>query len=303
LMLLQAMSMAFLNNWVVINIPEGQDLIIAHSSYRPLPQTSDGQQLYTQPDLTSALLKRIAQSNKEVLSKLTLAHQHPDFPTPLQENLSLYRLADRGVSNPSEAVDVFAALWKELTVPAANQPQPRPPILVSIDGLNHVMTQSAYRAADYSKIHAHQFTLIRHFLSLLFGKKDVTLGPAGGMVLGATSGSNMPGNYTLDIALKQLGARTSTPPIAADSPDFPLPEPYQKLDKRVMDMFNTEEGALQLKKLEGLSKAEAKGLLNYFARSGLLRTKITDEVVAEKWSLSSGGLVGFVEQAAVRTRA
>ena len=293
------------------NLAPAQDLTIAHSSYRPLPPTQDGQQLYTQPDLTATLLKRIAESNREVLSTLTLAHSHPDFPEPLQSNISLDRLADRGASNPPEAPTIFSALWKELTVPSPNpDSQPRPPLLISIDGLNQLMTTTAYRAADFSPIHAHQFTLIQHFLSLLFaqqGTNTPTLGPAGCIILAATTGSNAPANYTLDISLSQLAAASRPARISPSSPDFPLPEPYRKLDPRVLDLFSpniqsSAESGLQYQRVEGLSKAEARGLLEYFARSGLLREKITDEVVSEKWSLSGGGIVGYVERAAGRVR-
>jgi small subunit ribosomal protein S29 len=51
-----------------------------------------------------------------------------------------------------------------------------------------------------------------------------------------------------------------------------------------------------------LSKAEAKGLMEYYAMSGVLRGSVTERFVSEKWSLSGGGIIGELESAAVRTR-
>ena len=337
LLLLQAMAMGFLNQWIVITVPEGkrnsersycdfiltipsaQEFTIAHSSYKPASKAAgDEEQLYTQPHLTSDLLKRIVKANKTVLSKLSLVHEHPDFPVPLQQNMSLDRLADRGVNNPNDAPAVFNALWKELTVPGAEGSQSRPPVMVCIDSINHWMTDTAYRAPDYTKIHAHQFALVRHFLHLLFKSPSApTLGPSGGMILGATSGSNIPSNEGLEIALKELSSVTRGEP---DSSLERLPEvakfransPYNKLDNKVLQLFSTKATSLsdapyndnvQFREVSGLSRAETRGFLEYFARSGLLRAKITDELVAEKWSLSSNGLVGYVEKAAARMTA
>jgi small subunit ribosomal protein S29 len=80
----------------------------------------------------------------------------------------------------------------------------------------------------------------------------------------------------------------------------PMPKwnPYAPFDDRVGKSL---EG-VEAHKVEGLSKTEAKGLMEYYAMSGVLRNSVTERLVSEKWSLSGGGIIGELERATVRTR-
>jgi small subunit ribosomal protein S29 len=55
-------------------------------------------------------------------------------------------------------------------------------------------------------------------------------------------------------------------------------------------------------KLQGITKDEAKGVMEYYARSGLFREAVTDGAVSEKWTLAGSGIIGELEKASVRAR-
>ena len=77
-------------------------------------------------------------------------------------------------------------------------------------------------------------------------------------------------------------------------------DPFKKYDERVLGVF--QRGGMQVKRMEGLSKEEARGLMEYWARSGVVRHTVDEGYVGEKWSLSGGGCVGELERAVVRMR-
>ncbi|KAI9814793.1 MAG: 37S ribosomal protein S23 mitochondrial [Pycnora praestabilis] len=283
MMMLQSMAMAFVRGWIVISIPEGQDLTIGHTEYSPLPNTKPPQ--YVQKTYTAQFLSQIFKANQPILSTLRLSQKH-DLPIPLQSNISLDRLADLGARDPDIAWPVFEALWAELTALTTVQHN-RPPLLLALDGLSHAMRVTAYRAADSSFIHAHDLVLIRHFLTYLSGTKTL---PNGGAILAATSGSNNPSTPSLTLALRQQEAR------AAGNTDIPQASPFETIDQRVMDSLKNVE----VSRLKGLSREEARGLMEYYAASGVLRQTVNEQLISEKWTLAGGGIVGELERSTVR---
>ncbi|MCJ1400335.1 37S ribosomal protein S23 mitochondrial [Xylographa trunciseda] len=310
-MLLQAMTMAFLQNWVVINFPEGQDLTIGHTEFGPLPGSSPP--VYHQKTYTAALLSRIARANP-ILSTLRLSQSHPSFPTPLQPNMSLDRLALLGASDPDIAHAVFLALWAELSVPSTRE-HPRPKILLALDNLAHVMRNSAYKSPSFTPIHSHDLALVRFFTDHLSGAAAL---PNGGMVLAATSESNQPTIVTLQFKLKQMEVAQNPASIAAlpspiqpfltatgqDYDPVPRPQPFVRYDERVMQVLGgpSPQGGIEVQRLKGLSREEARGLMEYWARSGMMRKEVSEGLVGEKWTVSGGGVVGELEKGCVRMR-
>ncbi|MCJ1281935.1 37S ribosomal protein S23 mitochondrial [Xylographa opegraphella] len=308
-MLLQAMTMAFLQNWVVINFPEGQDLTIGHTEYGPLPGTSPP--LYQQKTYTAALLSRLARANP-ILTTLQLSQPHPSFPTPLQPNLSLHQLALLGASDPEIAHAVFLALWTELSAPSSTT-HPRPKLLLALDGLAHVMRPSAYMSPAFTPIHAHDLALVRFFTDHLAGTPPL---PNGGLVLAATSASNHPTVPTLLFKLRQIEI-AKDPALAPPSPvqpfltataqqhdPVPRPVPFVRYDDRVMGVLGGPgpEGGIEVRRLQGLGREEARGLMEYWARSGMMRQEVSERLVGEKWTVSGGGVVGELERGCVRVR-
>ncbi|KAI9697663.1 MAG: 37S ribosomal protein S23 mitochondrial [Candelina mexicana] len=302
MMLLQAMAMAYLKGWIVINIPEGSyppnhyhtsvsnkpgkahDLTLGTTSYSPLPNTTPTK--YIQPNYLASLLARIVRANRRLLSTLFLSRTH-NLSFPLQSNISLDRLANLGANDPDIAWPIFQTLWSELTTPASEAVK-RPPILLAMDGLSHFMRDSAYRDADFNPIHAHDLALVEHLMTYLSGTKTL---PNGGAIFAATSGSNRPSTPTLSLALKQAEAR-------AAGTDIPQPSPFETQDQRVLDALK----GVEVVRLGGLTREEARGLMEYYAASGAMRQVVDERLVSEKWTLAGGGIVGELEKGTVRMR-
>ena len=298
LLLLQAMGLAYMNKWVVLNIPEAQDITIGQSSYAPMQSIdSKKEQLYVQPEMTVQLLSRAAYSNDKVLSSLKVAHKHTIPEVRTSFDMSLKDLALAGAETPSYAWAVWQAFWKELTVPV--EKAARPPVLIAIDGLDHWMTTSKYRSAAYELVHAHQLALVRQFVNVLFSQPSGESLPNGGMIIAATSGSNSPTLPDFSLLLRQLKARQSGMQVTDEG--FPMPEPYRNIDQHVTNLIGAAEKP-ELVTLQGLSRGEAKGLLEYYARSGMMRESITEAIVGEKWSLSGGGVIGEMAKLGKRVR-
>lgn len=279
----------------------GQEYVINQSAYTPVAKKEGDvstEQMYNQPQLAADLLSRVAYSNTDVLSKLKPAHRHGDR-IDSRKFKTLKDLAIIGAEDRTMASQVWDAVWKELTVPAEGSKEKRPPVLVAVDGVNFWMGETRYRSSDYKVIHAHQFTLVKQFIDLLFPRGDSSLAN-GGMVMGVTTRSNHPLTPAFDLIVRQIRARQEG--LEMTDPKFPLGDPYAKMpDPRVKELFrpDTQTTATELK---GLSRPESKGLLEYFAKSGIFREAVTDSEVAEKWSMSGGGIVGEMCKLGARTR-
>ena len=162
----------------------------------------------------------------------------------------------------------------------------RPPIMMAIDSLSHAMQTTAYMSADFKPIHAHDLALIAHFVTYLSGTATL---PNGGLVLAALSECNRPRVPSLDLALSQLEAR-------AQSSEIPQRDPFTLYDERVLESVK----GMEVQRLPGLTKEEARGLMEYYAKSGVLRHTVSERLVSEKWTMAGGGVVGELERAAIR---
>ena len=292
------------------------NVVDGHADYAPLPGSTPTQ--YIQKTYTSDLLNAISKANKEVLSELMLSQNHPAFPTPLQSNMSLLRLAQLGASDADIAWPVFQALWTELNAPSTKA-HPRPRLLLTLDALSYTMQNTVYRSSSYQPIHAHHLTILGWFMSYLSGIKELH---NGGMVISAMSGSNCPKVPTLDITLTQLEA-TQQQAVAPSSPEVllenspmapflratgqlpsPIPpsDPFAKYDELVLQALKGGPKPVGIHRLKGLSRAETRSLMEYWARSGLLRQTVSESLVGEKWTLAGGGIIGELERGCVRMR-
>jgi small subunit ribosomal protein S29 len=231
---------------------------------------------------TANILSQILKANKKIFDSTTVT-KNPSLPLPLPAKAKLKQLAELGITNPEVSWPVFVALWKELTQPG------RPPIMLAIDGLSYIMRDSEYLSAEVKPIHSHDLTLIRHFVDHLSGKTAL---PNGGMILAATSSSNSPANPALDFSIQLAEARQ------AKSDILPQWNPYKKVDMRVMECLKD----IEVLKLSGLSKEEARAIMEYYAESGVLRARVNEGFVNEKWSLAGMGNIGELERASVRLR-
>jgi small subunit ribosomal protein S29 len=256
-----------------------RDLTAATTEYGPVPNTTPTK--YSQNTYTANWLGQIAKANNEVLSKLELSKEHK-LPIPIQSNISLSRLAELGARDPEVAWPIFQAFWSEITAAG------RPPILFTLDGLNHIMKDSAYRNADFELIHAHDLTTVNLFVDYLSGAKKLA---NGGAILAATSMSNTQVSLAMNLALSQIAAK------AAGS-ELPKPDPFTKYDERSLKSLQFA----RLMNLKGLSKFEAKGLMEYWAASGVFRDRVDQTTVTEKWAIAGNGIVGEIQRGVLNMR-
>lgn len=262
------------------------ELAIAHTSY--VPTTSpDGETTYIQPHYTSNLLSNIAKANARLLSTLQLTLTH-DLAIPVQSNMSLDRFCLLGARDPDLAWPVYQALFRELTAPG------RPPLVYTFDAINQITRPTSYLDQNVKPIHGHDLALVRHFLGLL--KSSDSDGenplPNGGVILAADSHSNRPAVPALDFVFRRNEA------VQRGSLRVPKWNPLVRVDRRVLDAF---EG-VPVFKVAGMTKDEARGVMEYYARSGMLRATVDERLLAEKWTLSGGGIIGELEKAAVLMR-
>jgi hypothetical protein len=325
---------------------------------------------------TGNWLSQILKANNKILQSLEMDPKKHNLPIPLQEKITLARLCELGAREPDISWPIFQALWSEITA------EGRPPVLMTLDGLSHIMQNSQYRTADFKEIHAHDLAIVNHFTEYLGGKKSF---PNGGAVIAATSRSHAPISKSMDLMIKQEQGKNILqivdqrkvgqfnvdygPIIAAPKSkchycgkdhvggykgrDCPTPEAERlslEEQRRLMDehyakreekrlaareYFKERKAerarALQLQQslallqrdpyereydaraeesmqgaavlsLGGLSKHEARGLMEYWAQSGVLRQAVDERSVTEKWALAGNGIVGEIERGALRMR-
>lgn len=109
--------------------------------------------------------------------------------------------------------------------------------------------------------------------------------------MAATSNSNNPVVPSLNLALAQLEGNEAV-----------QKDPFKKYDERVLNVFNRPGGGVGVQRIGGVGKEEARSLMEYWAKSGVVRQRVDEGFVGEKWSLSGGGVVGELERAVVRMR-
>ena len=97
---------------------------------------------------------------------------------------------------------------------------------------------------------------------------------------------------SLDLALSQLEAGQAK----NDSNEMPQGDPFTAYDQRVLESVK----GMEVQRLHGLTKEEARGLMEYWAKSGVLRQTVSESLVGEKWTMAGGGVVGQLERAAIR---
>jgi small subunit ribosomal protein S29 len=244
---------------------------------------------------TSALLRQILNANSSVLSKITLSNSY-GLPIRPQGSkpLTLVDLCELGGRNSEVAWETFLALWKELTE-STNQNNsnaaPKPPILFSLDGLEHVMGYSSYLTPDMRKIHAHDLALVDHFVAYLSGRKSL---PNGGLVIAATTKSNAPASPATEFSIECNLQRMAGAPTA----NIPQRNPYKQTDERSLHALRE----IDVMDIQPMTRVEARAILEYYAASGMIQSAIDNNFVNDWWTLSGEGNIGELERGAVRWR-
>ncbi|OTB03792.1 hypothetical protein M426DRAFT_321505 [Hypoxylon sp. CI-4A] len=272
---LQALATGFLNNWVVINIPEAQELTTAVTEYSQIPNSEQ----FSQPTYIVKLFQAIYKANHHVLSQHKVELDHMHLPISVNRGTTLAALAN-ATKEPEFAWPVFQAFWRELLLPG------RPPVLFALDGLAHIMRVSDYRSPAFERIHSHDLSLVRLFADALGGRTAFANGAA---VLGVCTKGNSLTIPSMDKALAQAAARQAGLPVPPRDPFF------AKYDERVFDALN----GVKVFDVRGVSKLEARALMEYWAASGILRLRVDEKNVSEKWTLAGSGILGEMERVAL----
>lgn len=282
--LLQAMANAFLNDWVVINIPEAQELTTAATDYAPIPDTNPQQ--WMQSVYALKLMQNIRTANRAVLDRIYTTRSYEELTNPVADGASLNTLIE-SARETEQAWPVFSALWHELTLKSKGNP--RPPLLFALDGLAFTMRVSDYRNTAFEQIHSHDLAIVRMFTDLLSGKTAL---PSGGAVIGATCRSNSARNPSMELAVGRQLARQRGVPEA----ELPPRDPYcSRYDARTDEVM--EGTGIQVLDVSAVNKAEARSLMEYWAASGMLRATVNEREVTDKWQTGGNGVIGEMERA------
>jgi small subunit ribosomal protein S29 len=248
----------------------------------------------------SKLLKSLLDANKSILKSMVISKAYQDIPLDPKNNVTLFQLAEQGIQDPDKSWKVFLALWEELTLPNTSATESlgrRPPILYCADNISHLFVPSQYQVVDdegkVQPIHSLDLALPRHFIDYIIGAKTF---PNGGMTLGAISKSDFVTCPPLEVGIELGEARQSSPNADLQVSDYW--NPLQRIDQRVLDLCLN----LNVVTLKGVSKEDTKAIIQYWAFNGLVRDRMVDSWIGEKWALSGGGVLGELEKAVVRTR-
>ncbi|EFW99906.1 mitochondrial ribosomal protein [Grosmannia clavigera kw1407] len=289
ILLLQALAHGFMNDWVVFHIPEAHELTSASTDYAPLDPLDGQPPRFVQPAYMLQLLQAVQAASGPVLARHKTVRAYDRLQNPVAAGSTLLQLVAAAREN-DHAWPVFQALWSELTTTEPTEIA-RPPVLFALDGLAHVMGYSRYRDPAFEQVHAHDLALVRAFVDLLAGAE---LLPHGGAVIAATSRGNAPACLTLDLALaRRLAEQDQTD--AATNTSLTPPPYFRGFDDRVAAALHS----VRVLRLCGLSRPEARSLMEYWAASGVLRDRVDEQAVAGTWSLAGNGLVGEMERTAL----
>lgn len=274
---------------ILLTRTTAQELTTACTEYGFIPDTQPQQ--WMQPTYALRLMAGIKEANKSVLEQVLTTRNYTDFTNPVVEGASLITLIE-SAREADQAWPVFTALCHELfSVKEDLDGKARPPVLFALDGLGYIMRTSDYRAQNFDPIHSHDIAIVRMFTDLLSGKTAL---PNGGAVIGATCRSNAARNASMELAIARQLARQ------AGDDELPPRDPYsRKYDARVDEVM--EDKDLQVFDVKGISKSEARALMEYWAASGLLRARVDETTVSEKWMTGGNGIIGEMERAGLLT--
>lgn len=235
----------------------------------------------------------IRTANRRLLENLYTSRSYESLTNPVAEGANLVALID-SARESDQAWPVFSALKYELfEVKADGTGRPRPPILFALDGLSSIMRVSDYRAINFDLIHSHDLVLVQMFVDILSGKTPL---PNGGAVIGATSRNNAARNASMELAINRQLERQAQVPEEKLTPRDPYCRKYDERTDQVM-----ENTGLEVVNVRGISKAEARALMEYWAASGLLRAQVNEKTVSEKWITGGNGIIGEMERAGLLT--
>ncbi|KAJ2881565.1 hypothetical protein IWW38_005782, partial [Coemansia aciculifera] len=182
----------------------------------------------------------------------------------LGAEMTLADLADVGLQTPSLAHDALDQLL------AIASTQTEVPVFIALDEVNTLWCNTSYRDQEDKILPANRFRLVRSFLPFFEGQASL----AKGWVVGATS------YMEVRFMPKDLKTRLNPPPA------IPLANPLLAQDPNVGKP--SVELPFDVAKVDRLSSAEAWGLMNFYQKTSVVTTPLTDGLVAKKWVYANG---------------
>ncbi|KAE9978972.1 hypothetical protein BLS_000142 [Venturia inaequalis] len=315
------------------DVVDRRELTVGHTAYAPIPNTTPLQ--YSQSTYTANLLSQFLKANKKLLSTLKLTSK-PDFNFPLAQGTTLATLAEAGTNDEDRAWPVFQHIWRELQVPGR---PPVLYCIDNISHIMGDSKYTTLDAADKLRpIHAHDFVQVKHFIDHLSGERELVNGgmvlaatslsehiksaALDTVIKAAEARQENEGETRVSdhydpyqkLDMRALKALTSDfeslgPPSGANAvPDAPAtPEAIDTTatseptpEEATSVVASTVANELGVIRLKGITKAEAKTILEYWATSGMVRRQIEEKFVADQWTVAGGGVFKELERGCLR---
>lgn len=257
--LLQAISLALQQRWLVIAIPRGESLVDSSFPYI----YDQKRKSWRQDQYMAELLGRIAEANKDVLQLQNVSKTYNLDRHTIPEKSSLHKMLQIGAQDPAIAHDIFDTFLAEVNL------EGRPAVLFTLDNFTITTVPSRYRDPAFSAVHAFDLEIMKTFISFLDGSRSLTKG----VVITNTSSQPSVAAKALDVALNH-----------AEKPLFEDVDPRIGACLEGVEVLNVGQ----------YTPLEAKSVVQHYASAGLIRghsaADITDSFVKQKTLM--GGAIG-----------
>jgi small subunit ribosomal protein S29 len=276
-LLLQAVEYAVANNWVVLYIPRGVNLVNSTTPHSYDLRT----QTYLQPVFAYQTLQRMLTVNAKAFETLkTQSELTFEKRSAVPVGTSLKDLVNVGLKDQSLATIVLEALLAEL----GNQQTH--PVLLAVDEVQAIFGKTAYRDPHFAPIQTQHLSMPRLLLEYLGGKKTFNRGA----VLGAINSSDPVYKTSLELS-EALNLPTSSNVNAG---------PYAKRSAALQEYA---KGIRSLPVPERLAVSEAASLFEVWMKDKALISETYDETFLSKYSEASGNPRNFVWKGLLSTLA
>ncbi|CAI2166825.1 9531_t:CDS:10 [Funneliformis geosporum] len=252
-LLVQAISYAMCQPWIVIYIPHAIQYVNSSYPYIKVESTNE----FVQPTLAVLILQQIKRVNERYLRNIKLRRSHKIHRHAIEGDKTVSQLLDVGINDPHSAQDVFEIFMEEI----GNNSEY--PVLLAVDEVNAFYTNSEYRDVDDSLLEVNRLSLPRTILEYFSGKKDFTYGAT----IGALSHNFKPFiSKTLEIALG-LSEASSWKPVSNTTWQYTTG----------LQRFDVKE----------YTKDEAKAIMDYYYDTAIMQQP--KEQVFLKYFLATNG--------------
>lgn len=256
--MLQAITLALQQKWVVVSVPRSEALVDSTCPYA----WDEQRKSWRQDTYMSELLGRIAEANKSVLQLQNTSRSFSFDRHSIPEKATLYKLVEIGSQDPGVSHSIFDAFMTEMNL------EGRPKLLLTLDNLSISTLPTRYRDRDYNVVHPFDLEIIKNFVSYLNGTKLLT----NGVVLTNTSSKPPCVPRSLQIALGKAQRL-----------------PFEVIDDRIA------QGVSGLRSIHvgGYTSTEATSVLQHYASAGLIRghtsADITESFVKQRTLMGGVG--------------